>query len=317
MFRLQSAILILSFCLLGGTYLKAQDDLLDMLEDLEEETIDYTYATFKGVRIVNAHSIEIPAPGVLQLLISHRFGRLNGGPYELFGLDQANIRIGFEYGLSNHLSIGVGRSNIKKTYDGFVKLKLLRQSTGKRKFPFSVAALSGIAVNTLRWQDPDLENYYSSRLAYSHQLLIARKFSESFSLQLMPTLVHRNLVSTAAEDNDVIAIGGGGRWKFLPSVSINFEYFYILPSNTADNFENSLSLGFDIETGGHVFQLIFSNSRSMTENLFVAETTGEWGAGDIHFGFNVGRVFTVADKARNKSQARKERKKEKKKEKDS
>lgn len=278
--------------------LQAQDDLMNLLEEMEEETTDYTYATFKSVRIVNAHTIETPASGVLQMIISHRFGRLNTGTYELFGLDQANIRIGLEYGIKDWLNVGVGRSNVNKTYDGFLKMKLLRQSKGKRTLPFSATWLSSTTINTLKWQDPTRENYYSSRLAFTHQLMIARKFSERLSLQLMPTLVHRNLVETPAEENDVLAIGGGGRFKLTPGVSLNAEYFYLLPGHTADNFTNALSMGFDIETGGHVFQLIFTNSLGMTENLFIPGTTGEWALGDIHFGFNISRVFTVSRKGR-------------------
>ncbi len=288
---------LMVFCWLAGP-LQAQDDLMDLLDEMEEETTDYTYATFKSVRIVNAHTIETPAAGVLQMIISHRFGRLNGGAYELFGLDQANIRIGLEYGVTDWLNLGVGRSNVNKTYDGFLKMKLLRQSKGKRTMPFTATWLSNIAINTLKWQDPTRENYYSSRLAFTHQLMIARKFSERFSLQVMPTVVHRNLVATPEEENDVFAIGGGGRFKLTPGVSINAEYFYLLPGHTADNFTNSLSMGFDIETGGHVFQLIFTNSLGMTENLFIPGTSGEWKLGDIHFGFNISRVFTVSKKGR-------------------
>ncbi|MDX2248045.1 MAG: DUF5777 family beta-barrel protein [Bacteroidia bacterium] len=278
----------------------AQEDLMDLLDDMDGETTNYAFATFKTVRIVNAHSIELPAAGVLQLIISHRFGRINDGAYQFFGLDQANMRLGFEYGVTRWLNVGVGRSNVNKTYDSFVKVKFFRQSSGKRVMPFSVVGVSGIQANTLYWADPDRVNYFSSRLSFSHQLLIARKFNENLSLQLMPTMIHRNLVATRAEDNDVFSVGAGGRIKITPSMSINVEYFYILDipgySHTANNFENSLSLSFDIETGGHVFQLMFTNSRGMTENLFVAETVGDWGNGDIYFGFNLARVFTVSDK---------------------
>ena len=271
----------------------SQDDLLDLLNEMEEEKTEYTNATFKSVRIINAHSIEMPAPGVLQLIISHRFGRLNGGPYEFFGLDQANMRLGFEYGFANWLNVGVGRSNINKTYDGFIKIKFLRQSSGKRNIPFSLVGLSSIQANSLRWADPNRINYFSSRLSFAHQIMIARKFGERLSIQLMPTMVHRNLVETRTEENDVFAWGAGARFKISRSVSINAEYFHLLPGNTARNFENSLSFSFDIETGGHVFQLMFTNSLGMTENYFVAQTTGEWQKGDIHFGFNLARVFTV------------------------
>jgi len=276
--------------------LSAQDDLLDLLEDMEEETTEYTYATFKTVRIINGHSIETPAPGVMQLIISHRFGRINGGAYEFFGLDQANMRLGFEYGISNRLCVGIGRSNIQKTYDSFVKFILVRQSSGKRVMPVSLAYLGNTAVNTLRWADPSRTNYFSSRLSFTHQLLLARKFSDRLSLQLMPTLVHRNLVETAAEKNSVFAIGAGGRVRLTGSLTVNFEYFYVLPDQLAPGMQNSAAIGFDIETGGHVFQLMFTNSRGMSESLFITQTDGKIDAGDIHFGFNLARVFTVSRK---------------------
>jgi len=296
MFRL-APLLLFCVALLLHLPVVAQDDLMDLLEDMEEETTDYTIATFKTVRLVNGHSIELPAPGVLQLIIAHRFGRVNGGAYEFFGLDQANMRLGFEYGLSNHLAVGVGRTNLRKTYDAFVKYKLLRQSTGKRVMPVTVAGLSTISANTLRWANPDRPNYFSSRLSFVHQLLIARKFSDRLSLQLMPTMVHRNLVATAREANDVFMVGAGGRFKVSGSVTINAEYYYPLPGQLAPGIFHPLSIGVDIETGGHVFQLIFSNSRSMTDDLYLTQTDGLWELGDIHFGFNLMRVFTASKKA--------------------
>ncbi|MEM6630697.1 MAG: DUF5777 family beta-barrel protein [Bacteroidota bacterium] len=283
--------LLLSLMWVGS--LNAQEDLLQELEGLEEPQTNYAYATFKSIRIVNGHSIEMPAANELQVVISHRFGRINEGASELFGLDQANIRLGLEYGLTDWLEVGVGRSNVRKTYDGFLKLRLLRQSEGERSFPVTVSYVSGIMVNTLPWRDETRDNLFSSRLSFNHQVLIARKFSESFSLQVTPTLIHRNLVETIEEPNDVLALGVGFRQKLNSSLSINVEYFHLLTEYTADNFEPSLSIGLDIETGGHVFQLFFSNAQAMTENLFVAETTGSWGQGDIHFGFNVNRVFNL------------------------
>ncbi|MEM9719597.1 MAG: DUF5777 family beta-barrel protein [Bacteroidota bacterium] len=283
--------LLLSLMWVGS--LNAQEDLLQELEGLEEPQTNYAYATFKSIRIVNGHSIEMPAANELQVVISHRFGRINEGASELFGLDQANIRLGLEYGLTDWLEVGVGRSNVRKTYDGFLKLRLLRQSEGERNFPVTVSYVSGIMVNTLPWRDETRDNLFSSRLSFNHQVLIARKFSESFSLQVTPTLIHRNLVETIEEPNDVLALGVGFRQKLNSSLSINVEYFHLLTEYTADNFEPSLSIGLDIETGGHVFQLFFSNAQAMTENLFVAETTGSWGQGDIHFGFNVNRVFNL------------------------
>jgi hypothetical protein len=231
--------------------------------------------------------------GELDIKIQHRFGFISGGVYELWGLDQSTIRIGADYGVTNSFMIGLGRSSFEKTYDGFMKLKVLRQSTGAKKMPITLALFSSMAIKTLKPSDPDRENYFSNDLYYAFQVMLGRKFSDAFTLQLSPTLVHRNLVATEAEANDVLAMGFGGRIKLSKRVSLNAEYIYVLPDQLAEGFHNSLSIGFDIETGGHVFQLHFSNSTSMIEKGFVAETVGQWGDGDIHFGFNISRVFNL------------------------
>ncbi len=285
---------LIPFFYLSILSLQAQDDLLSLLG--EEKTIEYTTASFKTNRVVNLHSLENTAGGVLDFKISHRFGTLNGGFYELFGLDNSTIRIGLDYGLSDVFTVGLGRSSYEKTYDGFLKYKFLRQSSGKRKMPITAALLFTSAVQTLKWAEPDRDNYFSNRLYYTSQLIIGRKFSESFSLQLSPTLVHRNLVKTNAEKNDVYAVGAAGRMKLSKRVSLNAEYIYLLPDQVANNITNSLSIGFDIETGGHVFQLHCSNSTSMIEKGFISETTEKWSDGGIHFGFNISRVFTIKRK---------------------
>lgn len=272
--------------------LLAQDDLLSLLGE-EEETIDYATASFKTNRVINLHSMESTAKGVLDIKISHRFGFLNGGFSELFGLDAATIRIGADYGLSNQITVGVGRSSHEKTYDGFLKYKFLRQSSGKKNMPITAALLTTMAIKTIPFRDPDRENYFSSRLYYTYQLILGRKFSDNFSFQVSPTLVHRNLVRTITESNDVFAIAAATRIKLTKRVAINAEYIYLLPDQLADGYKNSLSIGFDIETGGHVFQLHFTNSTSMIEKGYITETVGNWWKGDIHFGFNVSRVFTV------------------------
>ncbi len=286
--------ILLLCCLLmtAGTLSAQEEDLLSLLGE-EEATTELVTAAFKTNRVINLHSVESPAGGVLDIKISHRFGMLNQGAYDLFGLDNATIRIGADYGISDRLTIGAGRSSFQKTYDGFVKFKLLRQSTGKRAMPFTVAAFASTAIQTMKWQDPDRENFFSSRLYYAGQLIIGRKFSEAFSLQLSPTVVHRNLVRTSTEENDVFALGIAGRIKLSKRIALNGEYIYLLPDQLADGYRPSLSVGFDIETGGHVFQLHFTNSTSMIEKGFITETSGDWLDGGIHFGFNVSRVFTV------------------------
>lgn len=299
----KSALLLL--CLAFGLGALAQTDSTDLLSMLEKEVAgdaknqaNYATATFKATRLINGHTVENVAAGVLDVKISHRFGKLNSGGYELFGLDNASMRMGLDYGITRYLMVGIGRSTFEKTYDAFFKLKLFRQSNGRRKMPFTISYVPTIALKTLKYEDPDRKNYYTSRLYFSHQLLIGRKFSEGTSLQLMPTYIHRNLVKYAAESNDLFAIGIGGRQKITKRVSINAEYYYQLPGYRLNGSSNSLSLGFDIETGGHVFQLHFTNSRGMNERTFISETTGLWEKGDIYFGFNISRVFTLSRKKR-------------------
>jgi hypothetical protein len=268
-----------------------EQNLLSLLG--REETTEYAAASFKTNRVINLHSLESTSAGVLDIKISHRFGFINGGIYELFGLDQASIRLGGDYGITDRLTIGFGRSSYQKTYDGFIKYKLLRQSTGLKNMPVTVAVLGTMAITTLKWEDPNRDNLFSSRLYYTTQVIIGRKFSNAISLQFSPSLVHRNLVATFEEKNNVFALGFAGRLKLNKRLSINGEYIYVFPDQLAEGFRNSLSVGFDIETGGHVFQLHFTNSTSMIEKGFITETVGKWSDGGVHFGFNISRVFTL------------------------
>ncbi|NND95308.1 MAG: hypothetical protein HKN45_10610 [Flavobacteriales bacterium] len=276
---------------------QAQEDELDLLSLLgEEEVTDYTIASFKANRVINLHSLETTARRVLDIKISHRLGTVSGGLDEWFGLDQATIRLGGDYGITDLLMVGIGRSSYEKTYDGYVKFKFLRQSTGKRNMPISALIMSSMAIKTIPFSIPERKNYFSSRLYYAHQIIIGRKFSDAFSMQLSPSLVHRNLVETLTETNDVLALGIAGRIKLTQRLALNAEYIYVAPDQLASQYVNSASIGLDIETGGHVFQLHFTNSTSMNDKGFITETTDEWSAGDIHFGFNISRVFTIKKK---------------------
>jgi hypothetical protein len=273
---------------------RAQADLLGQLEKqaAPAPAREPVLATFKGTRIINSQSVETPGQGTLIFLIQHRFGTLNSGAYNFFGLDQAVLRLGFEYGLSRRLALGVGRSSQEKTFDGFVKYRALEQSTGPGAVPVSVTLLASSAITTLKLNEVNERNL-GSRVTYAYQALIARKFSPALSVQLMPTLVHRNYVAAAAEQNDVYALGGALRQKITKRTALTADYYYLFPGNTAANFRNALGLGVDIETGGHVFQLHVTNSLGMTEKFFVPETTGRFFAGDLYFGFTVARNFTV------------------------
>lgn len=276
----------------GSLGLFAQDEpsLLDEVNDEPEK--EYVRAAFKANRVVNAHSLDNTAKGVFDFKVSHRFGLLSDGLYGMFGLDQASIRIGGDYGITDRLQIGAGRSTYQKSYDGYFKYKILWQRN--KAMPISLLWASGVSANTLRNQHPDGSNYtFPQRLSYFNQLIIGRKFSDRFSLQLMPTWVHKNLVATNELKNDIFAMGIAGRYKFSRRLALTGEYFYVLPNQIEDKNYNSLSLGLDIETGGHVFQLQFSNSTAMIEKGFITETNSSWLDAGIHFGFNISRVFTV------------------------
>jgi hypothetical protein len=297
--RLSSLIFII---LLLPSVIFAQDDLMNLLSDSTAKEINYTTATFKSTRIMNGHSIERMGPGQLDFRISHRFGTINSGAYEFFGLDNANTHFSLEYGILKWLMIGAGRGTFEKTYDGFAKFSVLRQSTGAKEMPVSLSVFTSIAVNSLKWTDPDADvpepdgdNYFSSRLAYVTQVLIARKFSPNLSFQLTPSFVHRNIVTTELDPNDLYSLGAGGRMKLSKRISLNAEYYWVINKNKymSQIIYDPLSIGVDIETGGHVFQLLLSNSVSTIEKGFIGQTTGQWRKGDIHFGFNISRVFTL------------------------
>lgn len=292
-------LLMLTFLLVIGGALKAQD-IDKMLNEATNNNTEYTIATFKSTRIVNGHSIERMPVHQLDFRISHRFGQLNTGGHNLWGLDQAFIHFSLEYGLTNWMMVGLGRGTFEKTYDGFLKFSILRQSKGARNMPISLSLFSSTSLNTLYPGEMGLAGKnvpYWARFSYVYQLLIARKFNERFSFEINPTIVHRNLVPAELDPNDVAAVGSGLRYKLTKRISFNAEYYYVIPP--LNNYRSTttydpLSIGFDIETGGHVFQLFLSNSEAMIEKGFITNTNSRWGNGGIHFGFNVSRVFGLS-----------------------
>ncbi|HVG16172.1 MAG TPA: DUF5777 family beta-barrel protein [Chitinophagaceae bacterium] len=272
----------------------AQDStLLKTLDDAISKNIrkEYVQATFKATQVINTPTIEAPPRGGLQFMIMHRFGKLNEGAYALFGLDNAGIRFGLDYGINDRLSIGLGRSSFDKVYDGYFKLKMLRQA--KSKSPVSISLYESMNHVTLRYSDkPYISGRYRS--SYQSALLIARKFSPRLSLQLTPSWLHYNLVPTPEDNNDAFALGMAGRIKLTKRTSLNAEYNYF-PSDQTPGLPiyHSLSFGIDLETGGHVFQLVFTNSQGMVGPYYLGKTTGSWANGDIYFGFNVSRAFNL------------------------
>ncbi len=299
MFRIYCTIAL--SLLLFATTSKAQDStLLNMLNDSlrNQAAPDIVTGTFKATQIINTPTVEAPGKNSLQFLIMHRFGTLSSGGYELFGLDNAEIRFGLDYGVTNRLSVGIGRSSLDKTYDANFKLKVLRQTTGR--MPVSVSLYELLTYTTFPRKSEKAFLTPRLRTAYTSQLLIARKFSSRLSLQLTPSLIHFNMVPTLKDKNTLLAVGIGGRMKITKRMSINAEYNY-LPDNqiVSTDIYNSLSLGLDIETGGHVFQLVFTNSRGMIGPYYLAKTAGSWQDGDIYFGFNISRSFNFNKKANN------------------
>jgi len=267
-------------------------DLDAILEEQAPPASNIVLGTFNGTRLLNGHSVETRKKGILEFLIQHRFGAINTGFDELFGLDESNIRFGFEYALTDDLTIALGRSSFQKTFDGYIKYRLLKQRT-ENGSPVSLTLFGNAAVKTVKDYEPENKPDFQDRMAYTTQVLLARKFNEGLSIQLMPSYVHFNSSPTRNDPNDMFAIGIGARVKISKRVSINGEYYYNTnPFESVDTYD-ALAFGLDIETGGHIFQLIFTNSRSMIEKGFIAETTGDFFDGDIHFGFNISRAFQI------------------------
>jgi hypothetical protein len=282
----------LSLLLLVGLYQTSTAQNIDLFSEKSSLSgRDITTGIFKSTRIVNGQSIENVGAGVLDFRILHRFGSINQGGYNLFGLDQATMRLGLDYGINSKLMVGVGRSTFEKQYDAFVKYRLLRQQTGERNIPLSVSYAGTAIYKSLKDVVTTYEPYKTDKLSFAHQILIASKVNDYFSIQLTPTVVHYNMVEHQGMPNDFYSLGTGFRLRLSPRVNLTSEYYYRFDKLTG--YYNPMTLGLDIETGGHVFQLHVTNSTGMTERTFINETTGSWGKGDLRFGFNISRVFTV------------------------
>ena len=275
-------------------------DLDSLMAKSVKPQINYATATFKSTRIVNGHSVERMKKNQLEFRVSHRFGEFNTGSYNFWGLDQGTIHLALEYGLTDWLEVGIGRSTYEKTADAFGKVSLLRQSKGAKNMPIALSYLASTEIIGINY-NPAMQQNFSSRMSFVQQIIIARKFNESLSLQLTPTFIHRNLVPQEVEKNDLFAAGIGGRYKLSKRIALNIEYFYVYRGNenainqsipTPTKYYNPLSVGIDIETGGHVFQIMVTNAQAMREGGFIGKTTGSWGGGGIHLGFNISRVFS-------------------------
>jgi len=261
------------------------------LKAQEKESIGQN-ETFGATRISLTQSVEPTVKGQLVLDIQHQFGPINSGIQEFFGLDQATTRLGLTYGIFDWLSVGIGRSGLYKTYDGSLKARLLSQKSSGGS-PITISYFGNMGIYTTSWNYDNVPYYFSHRLSYTNQLLIARRFGDHLSLQISPTFIHRNFVESGQADNDVWDVGLAARYLFGEQYSVTVDYHYLLSKYTAEKFNNSLTIGFNILTAGHVFSLFATNSLGIVEQHFIPNTEGSWLDGDIHFGFTISRSFTI------------------------
>lgn len=299
---MKKSIIVLSALIVGFTKLVAQDkpeDLLGMMNDKPKK--EFTTATFKTTRLINFHTIEVLSKRSLDFRISHRFGDVNSGAYNAWGLDGgANIRLGLEYCHDGRLLVGIGRTSQHKIADGFLKYRLLRQTTDN-SMPVSVTLFTSI-FHTFEHVQIDGINKFENindRLSYCHQVMLGRKFSPRFSFQLMGAVVHYNLVENISDKNDCYVVGAITRFKFTKRQAITLEYGYRINKYSNDKLYDSFGIGYDLETGGHVFQIHLTNSFGLTENQYFMYTNTTWENWGVRLGFNISRVFTLESRKKN------------------
>jgi hypothetical protein len=294
--RVLSLLSMLIFSVLPIYGQENPEDLLKLVDEKPKK--EFTSAAFKTTRLVNFHTTEVLGRRCLDFRISHRFGDFNTGTYNAWGIDGgANIRLGLEYSHNGRLMFGIGRTSTKKIADGFVKYKLIRQ-TEDNKNPVTVTLFSGIYDTFERVQVDGFNKYQtnSDRLSYCHQVMISRKFNSKLSVQLTAAFVHFNLVDKITDGNNCYIAGLVARYKFAKRQAITLEYGYRINKYSNDAYYDSFGIGYDLETGGHVFQLHFTNSFGLTENQYFMYTTSSWSNWGIRLGFNISRVFSLQGK---------------------
>ena len=287
-------IILSVFLIINIHSLFAQDSsLIKTIEDTLPVREKVTGA-FKSTRVINAHSIEMLSRGNMDFRILHRFGFVSDGIKQLFGLDAAAFRMSFDFGITDNLTLGIGRSTFRKELDAFIKTRIFQQITGTKPIPFSLITALGYTIYTqevLSVKNPSV----ADRSAYYIQLIAGRKFSQRFSLQISPIFIHTNIPFVITDDRNIFAMGGGARFKVTKRTAITLDYHHPF-GHYDENYTNPLSAGVDIETGGHVFQLHFSNATGLNERAYITQTTGRFFKGDVRLGFNISRMFKVGRK---------------------
>lgn len=281
--------------------LTAQDtDLESLLEEEMGETTDYTFGTFLSTYVLNNHSVDLLNRNGINFRFSHKFGFLNSGPESFYGFDHSSVFYEVEYAPLDWINLGVGRSTFRESVNSHLKVRMLRQSKGKLSIPVSLVAYGELDYKTSSYTNEDLDADRLGRLEYTSQLLIARKFGKFFSLQVMPTYIHRNLVETKEDLNGIGALGVGGTLILLDRFRVNAEYFWVQEhNNLTEEFYDPISLGICYQTSRHSFELYATNSTGITSNDHIAYTTGNFWKGDICIGFNVSIIFSLKRKSPN------------------
>ena len=292
--KIWKTVILFAFPLL----MNAQDDLLS---EIDTTATDVTVeSAFKSLKIVNLESTKLAAKGDFYFIVAHRFGFIDKGFDDFFGLDNANTQLKFLYGVNDWLTLHIGRSGFQETYDLAAKYRLYAQK--EYGFPVSIVGFNSVAINSeLKEEDyPNLK--FENRLSYVAQVLISRKFSDKLSLEIAPSVFHENTLRDILDENNAVilpnpqdntqfAVGLGGRYKLTSRWSVNVDYAAHLNRASQSNYKNPLSIGVDLETGGHVFQMHFTNAQAMHETGYLGQTVGDWSKGEIAFGFNLVRVF--------------------------
>lgn len=295
-----------------------QEDLLSLVDDKKDDKPQKIYATFKTYKLGNAQTIETVKKKNLDFRISHRFGNvyntdlgddaLNDAAHSYFGFDNASdIRWSFDYGVTDNLTIGIGRSRFKEMYDGSIKWKLLSQKE-HFKIPVSITLFLDMGYTSVKPEvmyagiDKNFKTNDVHRFNYFSQLIIASKLTNWLSLEVLPSYFHRNFIAERVNENNnaqdanaFFSLGVGGRIKLTKRMCLIADYFYNFHpfyQNNPDVF-NPLAFGFEMETGGHVFSLFFTNSSALIENSFIPYTTDTWSKSQVKFGFCISRTFAL------------------------
>lgn len=293
---------IVLFSILTSVYSSTQaqsvDDLLNIVAEKPKK--EFTTATFKTTRLINFHTVEVLSRRSLDFRISHRFGDFNSGAYNAWGVDGgANIRLALEYCHDGRFMFGVGRTSGKKIVDGFLKYRLLKQTTKGGGMPISLTLFTSVYHTFMQNVLINGENKYKTipdRLSYCHQIMVGRKFNSRFSFQITTAMVHVNMVEKLFDKNDCFILGAVTRFKFTKRQAITLEYGLRINKYSKDTYYDSFGIGYDLETGGHVFQVHLTNSFGLTEDQFYMYSTTSWDNWGIRLGFNISRVFSLQKK---------------------